>query len=295
MNQVVTALAVAVVASAAQADPVVYTDSWAFAAAVAELGEPTVIEFDDIGAPPGDTYVGRDPFPGDHYAAQGIIFSNPNDYPMFVAPGGLFWNASNSLSIGAFPFDPQQPNPFRDDDDLVVTLDPPCQAVGLTLVDSDANQPNESIQFIDAQGHVVVQAPLPPDFTDFRAFIGVVSPDQPIAAVNIVEAADDGDDINYDDFILFPGVVTIPCPADLDGNGTVGVSDLLIVIGNWGDCPGGPCVWDVNGDGVVDESDLHQVNDNFGPCDGCPEDVNSDGMVDGQDAAAVATHFGPCP
>jgi predicted outer membrane repeat protein len=84
-------------------------------------------------------------------------------------------------------------------------------------------------------------------------------------------------------------------PADFDGDGCVTVVDLLALIGHFGPCPGVPCVWDVNGDGVVDQSDLQQVLDNFGPCDGCPEDVNGDGVVNGQDAAAVATHFGPCP
>jgi hypothetical protein len=85
------------------------------------------------------------------------------------------------------------------------------------------------------------------------------------------------------------------CPADFDGNGLVNVMDLLALIANWGPCPGSPCVWDVNGDGVVDQSDLQLVLDNPGPCDGCPEDVNGDGVVDFHDAIAVATHFGRCP
>jgi hypothetical protein len=85
------------------------------------------------------------------------------------------------------------------------------------------------------------------------------------------------------------------CPADFNDDGFVNVADLLILIANFGPCPGVPCDWDVTGDGVVDNTDLQQVLDNFGPCDGCPEDVNGDGIVDGQDAAAVASHFGPCP
>ncbi|MHC4968584.1 MAG: choice-of-anchor Q domain-containing protein, partial [Planctomycetota bacterium] len=85
------------------------------------------------------------------------------------------------------------------------------------------------------------------------------------------------------------------CAADFNDDGLVNVVDLLALIGHFGPCPGVPCIWDVNGDGVVDLSDLHQVQENFGPCAGCPEDVNGDGVVDGQDAAAVAQHFGPCP
>ncbi len=88
------------------------------------------------------------------------------------------------------------------------------------------------------------------------------------------------------------------CPADFDEDGFVGVSDLLILIANFGECPGTGCPWDVNGDGVVDHLDVIAVNDNMGPCkdpDNCPWDVNGDGVVDGADVSEVASHFGPCP
>ncbi len=84
-------------------------------------------------------------------------------------------------------------------------------------------------------------------------------------------------------------------PADFDGDGCVTVVDLLTLLFNFGPCPGSPCPWDVNGDGTVDKADLWQVLGNQGPCDWCPEDVTGDGVVNGQDAAAVATHFGECP
>ena len=88
------------------------------------------------------------------------------------------------------------------------------------------------------------------------------------------------------------------CPADFDGDGFVGVLDLLALIANFGECPGTGCPWDVNGDGVVDHLDVRAVNDNKGPCgdpDNCPWDVNGDSVVDGADVSEVATHFGPCP
>lgn len=49
-----------------------------------------------------------------------------------------------------------------------------------------------------------------------------------------------------------------PCaPADLNCDGVVDVSDLLMLLGNWGNCPrSGDCVGDINGDGIVDVSDL---------------------------------------
>lgn len=87
------------------------------------------------------------------------------------------------------------------------------------------------------------------------------------------------------------------CPADFDGDGLVGVTDLLALLASLGICPGAPCPWDVNDDGVVDGRDLHAVLDNLGPCgdsDDCPWDVNDDGAVDTADVIHVALHFGSC-
>jgi hypothetical protein len=44
---------------------------------------------------------------------------------------------------------------------------------------------------------------------------------------------------------------------------------------------------DVNGDGSVDVDDLLAVMQAWGPCDGCPEDVDGSGMVDVDDLLAV--------
>jgi hypothetical protein len=41
---------------------------------------------------------------------------------------------------------------------------------------------------------------------------------------------------------------------DLDGNGSVGASDLAILLATWGACDG--CGADLNGDGVVGAPDL---------------------------------------
>lgn len=52
------------------------------------------------------------------------------------------------------------------------------------------------------------------------------------------------------------------CDADLDGNGSVGTSDLLILLGNWGLCDG--CSSDLDGDGSVGTSDLLFLLSNWG-------------------------------
>ncbi len=57
------------------------------------------------------------------------------------------------------------------------------------------------------------------------------------------------------------------CPEDLDGDGSVGFSDLLTVLSAFGDCPGpGSCEPDFDGDGEVDFDDLLQLVSRFGPC-----------------------------
>jgi len=54
------------------------------------------------------------------------------------------------------------------------------------------------------------------------------------------------------------------CPADINSDGYVNVTDLLVVIDQWGlsDSPA-----DLNFDGIVDVSDLLIVVGNWGPCE----------------------------
>ena len=54
------------------------------------------------------------------------------------------------------------------------------------------------------------------------------------------------------------------CPADLDGDDTVGILDLLALLAAWGADPGGPP--DFDGDGTVGILDLLTLLANWGPC-----------------------------
>jgi len=62
------------------------------------------------------------------------------------------------------------------------------------------------------------------------------------------------------------------CPADIDGDGMVGTSDLLVLLADWGDCGGGPCDGDISdggvpgSDGVVDTFDLLFLLAEWGAC-----------------------------
>jgi hypothetical protein len=55
------------------------------------------------------------------------------------------------------------------------------------------------------------------------------------------------------------------CPADLDGDGTVGPADLSIVLGAWGTSSAAA---DLDGDGTVGASDLTTLLGAWGPCKG---------------------------
>ena len=57
------------------------------------------------------------------------------------------------------------------------------------------------------------------------------------------------------------------CPADLDANGSVGVKDLLFLLGVWGPCPKqGDCPADFDLSGDVGVKDLLILLGNWGPC-----------------------------
>ncbi len=58
-----------------------------------------------------------------------------------------------------------------------------------------------------------------------------------------------------------------PCPWDLDGTDTVGVSDLLSLLAGWGPCPPkADCPADFDENGSVGVSDLLALLANWGPC-----------------------------
>jgi predicted outer membrane repeat protein len=56
-----------------------------------------------------------------------------------------------------------------------------------------------------------------------------------------------------------------PCPADVNGDGSVNVFDLLQLLSAWGDCP--DCPEDLNDDDVVNVFDLLMLLGEWGDCD----------------------------
>jgi hypothetical protein len=58
-------------------------------------------------------------------------------------------------------------------------------------------------------------------------------------------------------------ILHAPCTADIDGNGIVGLSDILIVIDPWGSSNGSA---DIDGSGSVGVGDLLTLVDAWGAC-----------------------------
>ena len=76
-------------------------------------------------------------------------------------------------------------------------------------------------------------------------FTGVVAVNLPGLGFELVH--------DFDRVLLV--VVELACPADLDGDGTVGITDFLALLGAWGTDPGGPP--DLDGDGQLALHFLH--------------------------------------
>ena len=70
---------------------------------------------------------------------------------------------------------------------------------------------------------------------------------------NSLETGDDDEELLLLQTLTFPG--THVCSVDLDGDGIVGVTDLLALLQAWGPC-GGYCPGDFDRDGVVGVRDL---------------------------------------
>ncbi|MCH2146785.1 MAG: right-handed parallel beta-helix repeat-containing protein [Phycisphaerales bacterium] len=59
-------------------------------------------------------------------------------------------------------------------------------------------------------------------------------------------------------------LIAPPCHTDMNGDGTINVDDLLLVIGAWGNCNG--CQEDLNNDGFVNVDDLLIIIGEWGVC-----------------------------
>ncbi len=78
---------------------------------------------------------------------------------------------------------------------------------------------------------------------------------------------DDDYDGQSDSVYLFDAAGSGKCPWDLAANGSVGASDLLLLLVTWGPCADcNDCPADFDGDGTVGATDLLALLVNWGPC-----------------------------
>lgn len=77
-----------------------------------------------------------------------------------------------------------------------------------------------------------------------------------------IEVLAQGDGLQRPNDLIF--MLPVPCPADLDGDGAVGASDLAQLLGAWGPNPGHPA--DFDDDGVVSAADLALLLGSWGGC-----------------------------
>ena len=66
----------------------------------------------------------------------------------------------------------------------------------------------------------------------------------------------------FDDPIFHDAGSTPACPADLTGDGTVALDDLLVILSRWGQSG----IGDVDGSGQIDAEDIILLLESWGDC-----------------------------
>ncbi|MBI3759891.1 MAG: agmatine deiminase family protein [Deltaproteobacteria bacterium] len=129
-----------------------------------------------------------------------------------------------------------QINWISDDDKFAV------QSIDLQLsTDGDATWPTAIATGIAPSGQFVWTVP---DVNTTQARVRVVAHDNESLT---------GSDESPADFTING---TLPCPADLDGNGIIDLSDLSIQLSHYGQSGATPAQGDLNGDTIIDLTDL---------------------------------------
>jgi hypothetical protein len=107
------------------------------------------------------------------------------------------------------------------------------------------------------EGDVPPGATIDPDTGTFSW----TAPAAPVSYTFTVRASDDGNPPLSDSETITVAVIAT-CPADLDGDGQVGIGDLLIMLAAWGTSGPG----DLDGSGAVGITDLLSLLKSWGPC-----------------------------
>ncbi len=148
--------------------------------------------------------------------------------------------------------------------ELVVLDTPtgPLVSPGVLQLSGTVVQTNTQIRFTGSSSlksnEVVEDPPLAFENVPFDA--PTVLPSGQIASLLLSATAESATTMNSAE-LEFVAIGSSHAPGDVDGDGVVGVTDLLAIIAVWGPCEG--CVEDLNNDGVVNVTDVLEVIGNW--------------------------------
>ena len=134
------------------------------------------------------------------------------------------------------------------------------------------------------------------DTVGFRnCFASNVTPDDPCA----IHDYDQDGDVDLDDFTYFI-VVFDDELADCNENNTHDILEILLGQaidddndGVIDDCQG--CTGDLDGDSTIGVTEILAIIEAWGPCIDCPADIDQNGVVNVTDLLYIVANWGPCP
>jgi len=138
----------------------------------------------------------------------------------------------------------------------------PIVSVGILQLTGTVVRSGNQIQLAGTsslESSEVVQDP-PISFEDVPFDVPTIIPSGEIAHL-LLSATAESATVTTSANLQFVAVGITSMPGDVNGDGVVGVSDVLALIANWGPCSG--CSEDVNSDGVVNVTDLLEVIANW--------------------------------
>ena len=179
---------------------------------------------------PGSAYVFRfDPKTSQWLQEQKLVASDPTGADQFGRAVAL---DGDTAVIGAWVSDAGGPS---------------SGAAYVFRLDPEASTWNEQAQLL----------PQPNPWTNFFGWSVALDGDTTVIGAH-------GEDQQRGAVYVFDLAPNCNCPHDLDADGSVGATDLLSLLVQWGTDPGGPP--DFDGDGNVGATDLLALLVNWGPC-----------------------------
>jgi pimeloyl-ACP methyl ester carboxylesterase len=250
---------------------------WGGSSAVGELvsGLEIVVPAPDTVIEPGDNVVVLVNAIEGFVPEAMLIFCNYDavivDHAPFIATLAVPIESLGALSVAAIAYDVN--GDWALSDTVGVQIETEAELIGLSVSPDELHfsglLPNLSVTvtglFSDDVPRDLTSSALGTTYVVDDASVAAVSPDGLVTAIGLgdtfVTAWNGG--FSADVAIYVTG---LPCPADLNSDGSVDIFDLLILLGAWGQC--GACAADLNFDGVVDVFDLLALQGAWGACPG---------------------------